>query len=161
MDKGNFQRRDRLVKEKRHDTYRERKKKSEPTVCSQCNAVFTGGRWTWSDPPENAPTDSCPACLRIADNYPAGYVEFKGTFFEQRREEIMNLVKNEEKLQKGEHPLERIMDVIPQDDTTLITTTGIHIARRLGEAVSRAYQGDLTFTYGDNEKTIRVQWSSK
>lgn len=46
-----------------------------------------------------------------------------------------------------------------EDELILITTTGIHIARRIGEAISRAYQGDLTFTYGDGEKTIRVFWN--
>lgn len=161
MDKGNFGRRDRLVKDKRHDTYRERKKRTEPTVCSDCGAVFVGGRWTWNEPPEGAEKESCPACLRIADDFPAGYVELKGHFFNQRREEIMNLVSNEEKLEKGEHPMERIMKIIQQDDATLITTTGVHIARRLGEAVARAYQGDLSFTYGDNEKSIRVEWVRK
>ena len=39
MDKGKFGRRDRLVKEKNHDTYREGKKKTEPSVCPQCGAV--------------------------------------------------------------------------------------------------------------------------
>ena len=161
MDKGNYGRRDRLVKEKRHDTYRERKKRTEPTVCQVCKAVFVGGRWTWNAPPENAATETCPTCLRIADDFPAGYVEFKGDFFIQRREEIMNLVSNEEKMEKGEHPMERIMKIIPQADLTLITTTGVHIARRLGEAVCRAYQGNLSFTYGDNEKSIRVEWVSR
>jgi len=161
MDKGNFGRRDRLVKEKRHDTYRERKKRTEPTLCPECKAVFIGGRWTWIDPPEDAMTEICPTCLRIADNYPAGYVAFKGDFFLKRRDEIMNLVSNEEKMEKGEHPSERIMKITPAEDHTLITTTGVHIARRLGEAVARAYQGDLSFTYGDNEKSIRVEWMSK
>jgi len=161
MDKGNFGRRDRLVKEKRHDTYRERKKRTEPTVCTVCRAVFVGGRWTWNEPPVDASTDVCPACMRIADDFPAGYVEFKGHFFQQRQDEIMNLVSNEEKLEKGEHPMERVMKIIPQQGQTLITTTGVHIARRLGEAVARAYQGDLTFNYGDNEKSIRVEWLSK
>ena len=158
MDKGKFGRRDRLVQEKQHDTYRDTKKRTEPSVCSECDAVFVGGRCTWTEAPEGAVKDVCPACLRIADNFPAGYVEMKGAFLEQRREEIMNLVSNEEKLEKGEHPMERIMAIVPEDGQTLITTTGVHIARRIGEAVARAYQGDLTFTYGDNEKSIRVQW---
>jgi NMD protein affecting ribosome stability and mRNA decay len=161
MDKGKFGRRDRLVKEKHHDTYREDKKRSEPSVCPGCGAVFTGGRWTWTEEPEGAAKASCPACQRIADDYPAGYVELKGGFFQQRREEILNLVSNEEKVEKGEHPLERVMSITPEKDQTMITTTGVHIARRIGEAVTRAYQGELNFTYGDNEKTIRVQWVSK
>ena len=161
MDKGKFGRRDRLVKEKHHDTYRETKKRTEPTLCPECGAVFVGGRWTWSEPPVDAVKEACPACMRIADNYPAGYVEMRGDFFEQRRQEIMNLINNEEKQEKGEHPMERIMATTEEDDQTLITTTGIHIARRIGEAVSRAYQGDLDYTYGENEKSIRVQWVSK
>jgi len=161
MDKGKFGRRDRLVKDKYHDTYREGKKRSEPSVCSECGAVFAGGRWAWTEVPEGAVKVVCPACQRIMDDYPAGYVELKGDFFEQRREEILNLVNNEEKLEKGEHPMERIMKVMQQADHTLITTTGVHMARRIGESVVRAYQGNLDYTYGDNEKTIRVQWMSK
>ena len=161
MNKGKFGRRDRLVKEKYHDTYRETKKRIEPTVCVECGAVFIGGRWTWTEALEGAVKDICPACRRIADNFPAGYVEMKGAFFEQRRPEIMNLVNNEEKQEKGEHPMERIMAIVPESEHTLITTTGVHVARRIGEAVARAYQGDLSFTYGENEKSIRVQWVSK
>lgn len=158
MEKGKFGRRDRLVKEKRHDTYREQKKRTEPSICPECSAVYSGGRWIWMDAPPEAGQLLCPACQRIADNYPAGYVELRGDFLEQRCEEILNLVNNEEKLEKGEHPLERIMAITPQEDHILITTTGVHIARRIGESISRAYQGDLQFTYGDNEKFIRVQW---
>jgi hypothetical protein len=161
MDKGKFGRRDRLVKDKYHDTYREGKKRAEPSVCSKCGSVYTGGRWTWTEEPEGAVKVLCPACQRIADAYPAGYVELKGAFFDQRREEILNLVSNEEKMEKGEHPMERVMAIKSESAYTLITTTGVHMARRIGEAVARAYQGNLEYTYGDNEKTIRVQWVSK
>jgi NMD protein affecting ribosome stability and mRNA decay len=158
MDKGQYGRRDRLVQEKRHDTYREDKKWPEPTVCTQCNAVYIQGRWTWHEPPIKANKVACPACQRIADNYPAGYMEIKGSFFRKHREEMLNLIRNEEKQEKGEHPLERIMAITEEDEQTIIRTTGIHIARRIGEVLSRAYQGDLSFTYGDGEKTIRVLW---
>jgi hypothetical protein len=40
----------------------------------------------------------------------------------------------------------------------LITTTGIHLARQIGEALTHASQGDLEFTYGDGEKSIRMIW---
>jgi hypothetical protein len=71
---------------------------------------------------------------------------------------MLNLIHNEEKDEKGERPLERIMEITEEEEQTLITTTGIHIARRIGEAVSRAYKGDLSFNYGDGEKSIRMSW---
>ena len=159
MDKGQHGRRDRLIKEKQHDTYREGGKWPEPTVCSECNSVYIEGRWTWYDPPAQANGVVCPACHRISDNYPAGTLELRGSFFGKHEEEILHLIRNEEKQEKGEHPLERIMGIGREEDHTLITTTGIHIARRIGEAISRAYQGEFSFTYGDNEKTIRVLWN--
>ena len=158
MDKGQYGRRDRLVKEQHHDTYREEKKWPEPTTCAECNSVYLEGRWTWYDPSAKANQVTCPACQRIADNYPAGHIELKGDFFRKHHEEMLNLIHNEEKQEKSEHPLERIMTITREDNHTLITTTGIHIARRIGEAISRAYSGDLSYTYGDSEKTIRVLW---
>jgi len=159
MDKGQHGRRDRLLQETRHDTYREDKKWPEPTVCTECHSVYLEGRWTWYEPPAKPNKVVCPACQRIAENYPAGHLELHGSFFKEHQEEMLNLIHNEEKQEKSAHPLERIMDIHEEDEQVLITTTGIHIARRIGEAISRAYQGDLSFSYGDGEKTIRVSWS--
>ena len=38
----------------------------------------------------------------------------------------------------------------------LITTTDIHLARRIGEAVHHAYGGELKYHYEDNEHRLRV-----
>lgn len=159
MDKTPRSRRDRLLKEKRHDTYKERRKWPEPTVCTKCNSLFQNGRWSWEKPPKRSSEAVCPACQRTADNYPAGYVIIKGSFFKQHRQELSSLIYNEEKLEKEKHPLERIMSIVDEDNSTLITTTGVHVARRIGEALSRAYQGDFSFQYGDGEKSIRVYWN--
>lgn len=158
MDKSQYGRRDRLMQEKRHDTYKEEKKWPEPTACTECNAVYIGGRWTWDVPPDQANKVLCPACQRISANYPAGNLELKGSFFQKHHEEMLNLIRNEEAQEKGEHPLERIMEIADKGSHTEITTTGVHIARRIGEAVSRAYKGELSFTYSDGEKSIRVLW---
>lgn len=159
MDKSQYGRRDRLMQEKVHDTYQERRKLPEPTVCTTCRAVFADGRWTWKEAPEGAYTIVCPACQRIADDFPAGNLAIKGPFFAKRREELLNLIHNTEKQEKEEHPMERIMAIIDEEDYTMITTTGIHLARRIGEALANAYQGDFEFTYGDGEKSIRASWS--
>lgn len=132
MSRGMQRRNDRLIKEKRHDAYKETGKWPEPTLCPECEALFIHGRWSWEKSPKEANKTTCPACRRIADNYPAGYVEIKGNFFLEHQEEILNLARNVEKQEKSERPLERIMAITDNKDHTLVTTTGIHLARRIG-----------------------------
>ena len=152
-------RRDKLIKERRHDVYRERGKRPGNTWCPDCGAVFAGGRWTWADRPNEAKEAACPACRRSTDHLPAGQVEISGGFFEGHREEILNLVRNVDKLEMGEHPLERIMSLSNDPPGgVIIHTTGLHIARRIGEALHNSYSGNLSFQYGDGEKSIRVSW---
>ena len=158
MDKSSHGRKDRLIKEKLHNVYREGDKSLGPTVCTECGALYISGRWSWEEPPERANKTICPACRRIADRFPAGHVELKGSFFSEHRAQILNLVRNVEDREKAERPLERIMSIEDGRDHTLVTTTGIHVARRIGEALSRAYKGELSYQYADAEKRIRVYW---
>lgn len=158
MTKGRYARQDRMIREKRHDVYRSTGKTPEPTCCSGCGAIFADGRWTWGKIDGPARKSTCPACRRTLDRLPAGTLEIKGEFFNKHREEILNLVHNVEKQQKGEHPLERIMEISNGRKKTVVTTTGIHVARRIGEALARSYKGTFSFQYGDGEKTIRVFW---
>lgn len=158
INKSWYGRKDRLIKERRHDTYQERAKWPEATICIRCSALFVNGRWSWQKAPEKVNKTLCPACRRIVDHYPAGYVEIKGPFFDEHRDEIMHLILNIEKQEMGEHPLERIISITATAEQTMVTTTGIHLARRIGAALSQAYKGELSIQYGDAEETVRVSW---
>ena len=151
-------RHDRLIEEARIDPYRAIRKPPEPTVCPQCGAVFHEGRWQWIAKPAHAHEEMCPACRRIAEELPAGFVSIGGPFFQQHREELLNLIRNEEAHAKAEHPLKRIMKIEDEGDGLLITTTEIHLARGIGEALHHAYQGELEFHYNENENLLRVVW---
>lgn len=152
-------RRDKLIQQERQDVYRTRGKYHEPTVCADCGALFEGGRWSWGKAPAGAARAVCPACRRIADRFPAGRVELSGDFYRGHRDEILNLVRNAEAAEKAERPLERIMEIADEAGKALVTTTGIHVARRIGESLSRSYQGELDYRYGDGEDSIRVVWA--
>lgn len=152
-------RRDRLLQEKVHDAYKIKGKLAEPSVCRECGAVFHQGRWQWGAAPAGAHEETCPACHRIHDSYPAGFVTLQGAFFHAHRDEIMHLVRNHEQRERAEHPLQRIMNVEEQDDEVLVTTTDIHLARGIGEALHHAYQGELEFHYNPEENLLRVHWS--
>ncbi|MFN8455483.1 MAG: BCAM0308 family protein [Anaerolineae bacterium] len=151
-------RKDRLIKEKRHDVYQERSKWPENSRCTECGALYVNGRWTWQEAPARSNELICPACRRIMDRYPAGYLEIKGLFFAEHQDEVLNLIRNVEKQEKTEHPLERIITITSENGYPLVTTTGTHVARRMGEALSRAYKGELFFQYAEGDKIIRVSW---
>lgn len=152
------QRHDRLIQEADHDSYRQRSKPQASTACPDCNAVFAGGRWQWAECPPEPRLQLCPACQRIRDAYPAGYVHLRGPFLAEHREEIQHLIAHEGQRETAQHPLERVMDSVAADGGLLVTTTGTHLARRLGEAVRHAYQGELAFRYNDGEQRLRVEW---
>lgn len=151
-------RHDRLLQEQVHDAYKAKGKIHEPSVCLQCGAVFHQGRWQWIKASADAHAVTCPACHRIQDHFPAGFITLKGSFFKQHRDEIMNLVHNEEKREKSEHPLKRIIDVKESGENALVTTTDIHLARSIGDALHHAYQGKLEYHYNEEQNLLRVEW---
>lgn len=154
-----IQRHDGIFQESVHDTYKAKGKLPEPTICPECDAVFHAGRWQWLKAPANAHREMCPACHRIHDQYPAGFLTLKGEYFVTHRDELMHLIHNIEKREKAEHPLKRIIDVKHIDNETLVTTTDIHLARGIGEALHHAYQGELQYHYNPEQNLLRVSWT--
>ncbi|WP_025917571.1 BCAM0308 family protein [Herminiimonas sp. CN] len=136
----------------------QRDKLSEPAVCSDCGAVYHDGRWQWILPTANAHKTQCPACKRIHEKLPAGYVSIEGEFAQKHSEEVRSLIQNVEAHEKSEHPLQRIMSIEENAGNLLITTTDIHLARGIGEALHNAYKGDLNFHYNKSEYLLRVHW---
>lgn len=151
-------RHDRLLQEQLHDSYKTKGKIPEPSVCPQCGAVFNHGHWQWLTAPAGAHAATCPACHRIHDHFPAGYVSLHGNFFYQHRAELLQLINSVEKREKTEHPLKRIMAVEEKDDSVLVTTTDIHLARSIGDALHHAYQGALQYHYNPEQNLLRVEW---
>ena len=142
-----------------NDPYFERHKPHEPAYCSRCELIFHEGRWQHGQRHTGAAEHLCPACHRIRDEFPAGYVTVEGGFAAQHADEVMNLVMNEAARARAEHPLERIMQVSSQNGTTLITTTDVHLARRIGEALNRSWKGTLNIKPSVDEYLVRVRWS--
>ena len=142
-----------------NDAYRPSGKASGPIQCPRCKAVFRRGRWTWGAAPAGAAWRRCPACQRIDERYPAGFVSLSGAFFKQHRAEVLARVKQCESREKAEHPLERVM-AIEEDGAkgTLVTTTSVHLARIIGHALHNAFKGDLRQTYNGRDNLLRVRW---
>lgn len=158
--RGGFRmlRHEQLLQEVEHDAYRPRRKLAEPARCPECGAVYRRGRWTWGAARAGAQRARCPACQRIRAGHPAGIVTLSGAFFRAHREEIVEAVRRCEAAERLEHALERLMAIEPNSHATVITTTGAHLARRIGEALRRAYKGELELRYGKADSLLRVSW---
>jgi len=152
-------RKDKLIKEYIHDPYFTKAKFHDPSVCEKCGVVFHDGIFQWMDKiPAGASKIVCPACRRIEDKYEGGVVHLKGEFLQNHKDEIMNLIKNTADEEMAYRPLERIISIEEKDGEIIIKTTYEHIARRIGEAVHRAYKGDLKIQYPEGQKYARVFW---
>ncbi len=147
-----------VIEERRHDAYRADHKLPEPAACPQCHASYHAGRWQWTAAPAGAHEALCPACRRIRDEFPAGYLTIEGEFFRAHRDELMRLVEHHAEHVKAEHPLQRVMAIDETADGVLVTTTDTHLARGLGEALHHAHQGELKFHYEDAQDLLRVHW---
>lgn len=151
-------RRDRLIRELDHDPYHSKRKIKGPTRCPDCGASYAKGRWTWDPAPADAGEHKCPACQRVADRVPAAFLTLRGDFLQRHEDEIVNLIHNYEERERQEHPLKRIMGIEKQADGMVLTFTDAHLARGIGEAINRAYEGNIDYQYTKEDIMLRVTW---
>ncbi|HEX9171618.1 MAG TPA: BCAM0308 family protein [Telluria sp.] len=141
-----------------HDPYFVRAKPAGPAVCSGCGAVFHDGRWQWLLAPEHAHRTRCPACRRIDDGMPAGWVSMEGDYAHAHAAGLLELARNLEAREKAEHPLQRIMAVSEEPGKVVVTTTGLNLARAIGNALHRAHKGELDIHCAPDQYLLRVSW---
>jgi hypothetical protein len=141
------------------DPYQRRGKYQEPSVCTECGAVFQKGRWQWGDAPEGAHEHLCPACQRIHDGQPAGVLTISGDFLLEHKQEIMGVIHNTETKEKAEHPLQRVMAIEEQDNNVIVSLTDMHLTRGIGEALHHAYEGELDYEYVEKDTVFRASWT--
>jgi NMD protein affecting ribosome stability and mRNA decay len=136
------------------------------SVCEQCHAVYSNKRWSLSteryDIVMQDPTVTlmvCPACHKIHDDLPGGIVTLKGAYVLPHKQELLNLVKNEEERARGMNPLERVMSIKENGSGSLvINTTNERLAQRLGKAIKKAFHGEVAYHFSHDNKLARVDW---
>lgn len=148
-----------LYDRRQEDPYQARCKPQEPTHCPDCQAIYHKGRWQWGEVVADSSALRCPACARIHDKVPAGFLVLSGEFIKSHHNEILSLIHHQENQEKQDHALERIMTIEENADGISISYTGFHLPRGTGEALRHAYQGTLDITHNERSDQIRVNWS--
>jgi len=143
---------------RRQDAFRDTAKGSTAT-CPRCGAAYRAGRWTWAAAPADAAIRTCPACLRIEQRQPAGFLSLTGPFFVAHREEILRVVSSHEAREREAHPMQRLIAIEDQPGGAMVTTTDPHLARGLAVALHDAYKGELELQLVSGGDAVRARWS--
>jgi NMD protein affecting ribosome stability and mRNA decay len=126
--------------------------------CTECGLVQHAGKWYRGAPPlAELHAGICPACQRVRERYPAGTIHVHPGFLEHKAE-VLQIIRNVERAEKAEHPLERLMDVEESGGRLVVTTTGIHIARQIAHKLARRFHQKARIRYARQEDLIHVDW---
>jgi NMD protein affecting ribosome stability and mRNA decay len=136
-------------------------------VCERCGAIYAKRRWTMPGPSSEprlqeiaAPRLTvCPACLMIAAGRFAGEVRISGTFAIGHRAEIERLIRNEARRAAEDNPLARIVRLDGVPEGLLVRTTTEHLAKRVGQALRKAFHGRVHYRFSHENKFAHVMWS--
>jgi len=138
----------------------------EGTRCPECGAIYHRQHWTLDEAivirlsiEREQPRVVCPACRKSDVMDPGGIVTLSGGFWHEHRDEILNLVRNEEKRANGANPHERLIDITEDGGNLVVWTTNEKLAQRLGRALQKAYDGEVEYKWSGDNKLVRVNWS--
>ncbi|MCP3918857.1 MAG: ATPase [bacterium] len=142
------------------DVYRSDHTPCGGTHCPECELVVRKGRWVRADDgaQPSGPPQLCPACQRVRDRYPAGRIRLVGDPGELA-DELRRLARKTEASEREEHPLERLMELEVNESGLTASTTGVHLARRLGSVFERRLRGRIEIRYGEEEGQVRIEGS--
>ena len=68
-------------------------------------------------------------------------------------------MRNAEAAEKHDHPLQRVMAIEDRDGGLVITTTDLHLPRRIGHALESAMKGTLETHYDESGYFVRITWT--
>jgi len=139
----------------------------EPTICPTCSAVYHKKHWSFdkdlllkvkNDPKVHF--QKCPADRKIEDHYAMGKIQLSGAFISEHHDELINIIKSEERRALENNPLDRLMLIEKRNGGGIyVETTSDALATRIGHHLKKAYKGgdeEIKFRAGD--KFVEVLW---
>ena len=87
-----------------------------------------------------------------------GIVNISGDFVAEHFEELVNLVKAEERRATEKNPHEHLIKVEKVDGGIKIETTSDALALRIGRLLNKSYKGRTDFKFRYSDKYVIVDW---
>jgi len=118
-------------------------------ICRECGAIHDGKKWI-KKPEEKVKFNDvkkknvlCEACKRKRDKIVYGIVYLEGPVLQERREEIMNMIKKEEEIESSHNHLSQILSIDSHKTKMTITTINQWMALHLGQQFQKTFKGRL------------------
>ena len=149
-----------------HDPYISVKGLIEPTICPVCNAVYHKKHWSFDrellekfKKNKDVRYNKCPADRKIEDKYAMGKVILSGSFVNEHLDELISIIKSEERRAMEVNPLDRLILVEKKNGGIYAETTSNALATRIGHHLKKSYKGgeeEFKFRFGD--KFVEIRW---
>jgi hypothetical protein len=141
-------------------SYQKSEKYPSNTRCPKCDLLFQDGVWKrgTSTAEQEKQRKLCPACQQIRGGQVGGIAQFSGTFAGTHRQELLNRIRNVEKLTQEERPLERIVSLKLNKKGIVVSATTEHLVARIGKSIQRDFGGELDLRYAPEDKFAVAYW---
>jgi hypothetical protein len=85
-------------------------------------------------------------------------ITLRGEFLTTHKDQILQLIRNEEARAKEGNPLARIISIKEMESSIEIQTTTERFAERIGKEIKRAFKGKISYHWTHGDKLVRVEW---
>jgi len=118
-------------------------------ICKNCYSLHDGKKWIINREKWEAANERgvdkvlCEACRRVRDKIVYGIVHLEGPVLAEKRDEIMRMIKKEEKIESSHNHLSRILSIDSNTNTITITTINQWLAMHIGKQFKKTFKGVL------------------
>lgn len=118
-------------------------------ICRSCPSVHDGKKWyvdreKWQELRDSGVEEVlCEACRRMRDGVVCGIVYAEGPVLEERRDEVLRMVRYEEEIESKRNHLSRILEIREEGSKWTITTINQWMALHIAKQLRKAFKGRM------------------
>lgn len=136
-----------------------------PAICTRCHSYLETDHWLYGErryrelqAQPDVHEMLCPGCKRVERRLYEGEVIVRHQWDAVSKQEVLNLIHNEEARIRVANPAARIALLEDRGDELYILTTTQFLAERIGKELRKSYHGQLSSTPLPHERFTRVRW---
>lgn len=144
---------------------KENKKTGSSLICQYCNAVYQEKHWQPFEKMDPKLSDQlakscCPACHMKHEHISDGVLHLTGSFMEEHKDEISNLIENTAQTEEGRDFMNRVERIDHSEQGKMVIyTTKNQLAVEIGKKVDSAFKGgELKINFSKDDKPVDVRW---